>query len=48
MCSDERFQEIRKRNGDTSQQVSIEIQEAIVEIDKDNRKEYEELKNSLF
>ena len=48
MCSDKRFQEIRKNNGNTSQQVSKEIQEAIKDIDEKNRQEYERLQSALL
>lgn len=48
MCSDERFQELRENNGNTSQQVSKEIQDAIIDIDKENREADEELRAILI
>lgn len=48
MCSDERFQEIMKNNGNTSRQVSQEIQDAIIDMERKNKEADEKLRSILL
>lgn len=42
MCSNDRFEEIKKNNGNISKQVSQEIQDAVRDIDRENKEADEE------
>jgi len=48
MCSDDRLQEIIENNGDTSKQVSEEIQDAVNDMERENKEEDEKLRSVLL